>query len=197
LTPNGFGGEAVQHHHPDQLGTRVVSNPSNGTSFEQVSLPFGTALNAESNGATNRRFTSYDRSATTGLDYAVNRHYDSQQGRFTQVDPIGMRSTTLASPQSLNLYAYCANDPINRTDPTGLGFLSFFKKLFRIITKILTIVAIVAAVALVVSLFPGSIGAVGKALFGIIMKGMSFLGPLKFAAGAGGEGGWQLNPIGL
>jgi RHS repeat-associated protein len=197
LTPNGFGGEAVQHHHPDQLGTRIVSNPSNGTSFEQVGLPFGTALTSESTGTTNRRFTSYDRSATTGLDYAVNRHYDSQQGRFTQVDPIGMRSTTLASPQTLNLYAYCGNDPINRTDPTGLGFLSFFKKLFRIITKILTIVAIVAAVALVVSLFPGSIGAVGKALFGIIMKGMSFLGPLKFAAGAGGEGGWKLNPIGL
>ncbi len=67
-----------------------MTDPSNGTSFEQVSLPFGTALNAESTGATNRRFTSYDRSVTTGLDYAYDRHYDSQQGRFTQVDPIGM-----------------------------------------------------------------------------------------------------------
>ena len=43
---------------------------------------------AESIGATNRRFTTYDRSVNTGLDYALNRHYDSQQGRFTQVDPI-------------------------------------------------------------------------------------------------------------
>jgi len=90
LTPNGSGGEIVQYHHPDRLGTRLVTDPSNGTSFEQVSLPFGTALNAESTGATNRRFTSYDRSVTTGLDYAYDRHYDSQQGRFTQVDPIGM-----------------------------------------------------------------------------------------------------------
>jgi hypothetical protein len=30
----------------------------------------------------------------------------------------------------LNLYAYCANDPINHTDPSGLGFFSFLKRLF-------------------------------------------------------------------
>jgi RHS repeat-associated protein len=129
LTPNGSGGEAVQYHHPDRLGTRLVTDPLNGTSFEQVTLPFGTPLNAESTGATNRRFTSYDRSATTGLDYANNRHYDSQQGRFTQVDPAGMDAVDLASPQTLNLYAYCANDPINHIDPSGLGFFSFLKKI--------------------------------------------------------------------
>jgi len=130
LTPNGSGGEFVQYHHPDRLGTRLVTNAQDTTHFEQVTLPFGTALNAESTGATNLRFTTYDRNATTGLDYAINRHYDAQQGRFTQVDPIGMRSVSLANPQTLNLYAYCANDPINHTDPSGLGFFSFLKRLF-------------------------------------------------------------------
>ena len=148
VTPNGSGGEAIQFHHPDRLGTRLVTDPSNGTSFEQVTLPFGTGLNAESTGATNRRFTSYDRSVTTGLDYAVNRHYDSQQGRFTQVDPIGMGSVSLASPQTLNLYAYCANDPINHVDPSGLGFFSFLKKVFGVIAKILLVAIVVAAVVL-------------------------------------------------
>lgn len=105
VTPNGAGGEAVEYHHPDRLGTRIVTNPSTGSWSEQVTLPFGTTLGAESTGTpTNRRFTSYDRSTATGLDYAVNRHYDPQQGRFTQVDPIGMASTTLESPQTLNLY---------------------------------------------------------------------------------------------
>jgi RHS repeat-associated protein len=131
LTPNGSGGEAVQYHHPDRLGTRLVTDPVSGTSFEQVTLPFGTPLNAESTGGTNRRFTSYDRSATTGLDYAVNRHYDPQKGRFTQVDPAGMKATSLGNPQTLNLFAYCANDPINRTDPNGLGFFSFLKKIIK------------------------------------------------------------------
>lgn len=138
-------GGVVQYHHPDRLGTRLVTNPSTGGSFQQATLPFGTSLSTETTGTTNRRFTSYDRSGTSGLDYAVNRHYDPQQGRFTQVDPAGMQATHLEAPQTLNLYAYCANDPINRTDPNGLGFFSFLKKLFRIVA----IVVLVAALVLV------------------------------------------------
>jgi RHS repeat-associated protein len=148
LTPNGSGGEAVEYHHPDRLGTRLVTNPGNGTSFEQVTLPFGTALNAESTGATNRRFTSYDRSATTGLDYAVNRHYDAQQGRFTQVDPAGMSATNLEDPQTLNLFAYCTNDPVNNIDPSGLGFFSFLKKVFKWIMVAFTVAVAVVTIIL-------------------------------------------------
>ena len=139
LSPNGGGGANVEYHHPDRLGTRVVSNAQNTSSFEQVTLPFGTALSSESTGMTNRRFTTYERSTTTGLDYAVNRHYDSQQGRFTQVDPIGMKASSLEHPQTLNLYAYVANDPVNRTDPDGLfwGALKrFFKKLGKIFSAV-------------------------------------------------------------
>jgi RHS repeat-associated protein len=120
LTPNGSGGEAVNYHHPDRLGTRLVTDPVAGTSFEQVTLPFGTALDAESTDASNRRFTSYDRSDTTGLDYAVNRHYDPQQGRFTQVDPIGMGAASIGDPQSLNTFTYTQSDPVNSVDPSGL-----------------------------------------------------------------------------
>jgi RHS repeat-associated protein len=178
LVPNGSGGELTEYHHPDRLGTRVVTNPATGTSYEQVTLPFGTPLTAESTGATNRRFTSYNRSATTGLDYAVNRHYDSQQGRFTQVDPIGMQSTSLANPQTFNLYAYVANDPVNRTDPSGLGFFSFLKKLFKWIAVAFTVaVAVVTiilapylaanvlqAVFMIIGAVTGAIAAVANAL---------------------------------
>lgn len=99
-------------------------------------MPFGTALNAESTGSTNKRFTSYDRSAPTGLDYAINRTYDSKQGRFTQVDPIGMSAVSLAAPQTLNMYTYCGNDPINYVDPSGLFFGSFFRWLGKLIVKL-------------------------------------------------------------
>jgi RHS repeat-associated protein len=121
LQPNGSGGEFTQYHHPDRLGTRLITNAGDTNYFEQVSLPFGTALDAESTGSINRRFTSYDRSASTGLDYAVNRHYDSSQGRFTQVDPFRMSAASLNNPQTLNLYAYCVNDPVNFADLTGLN----------------------------------------------------------------------------
>ena len=138
VTPGG-----VEYHHPDRLGTRLVTNPSTGGSFQQATLPFGTSLSTETTGTTNRRFTSYDRSVTSGLDYAVNRHYDPLQGRFTQVDPAGMKATHLEAPQTLNLYAYCANDPVNRTDPNGLGFFSFLKKLFRIVALVILVAALV------------------------------------------------------
>jgi RHS repeat-associated protein len=143
-TPNVSGGEVTQYHHPDRLGTRLISNAADTNVQEQATLPFGTALDSESTGASNRRFTSYDRSAVTGLDYAVNRTYDSQQGRFTQVDPIGIQAASLDNPQSLNLYNYVGNDPVNRTDPNGLfwGKLkSFFKKVGKIFTAVGTAIA--------------------------------------------------------
>ncbi|MGH9943950.1 MAG: DUF4214 domain-containing protein [Pyrinomonadaceae bacterium] len=148
------GGEAVEHHHPDRLGTRLVSNPANGTSFEQATLPFGNALPSESSGGTNRRFTSYDRSTATGLDYAVNRRYDPMQGRFTQVDPIEMGAVSLEHPQSLNLYTYCGNDPVNHVDPDGLFFGRLFRAIGRAFQTILkwAVIALVVAVAVTLTI---------------------------------------------
>lgn len=135
--PSGSG-EIIHYHHPDRLGTKLITNNFDTTSFHQANMPFGTALEAESasgiGGITNRRFTSYDRSTTTGLDYAVNRQYDSRQGRFTQVDPLGMAATSLADPQSLNMYSYVGNDPVNRVDPDG----QFWGALFRFIAGLFT-----------------------------------------------------------
>lgn len=142
LTPVA-GGELVEHHHPDRLGAKVVTRPADGTWFEQAHLPFGNGSPSESGGATNRRFTSYDRSGGTGLDYAVNRRYDPMQGRFTQVDPIGAGATDIEEPQSWNMYGYCGNDPVNHADPEGL----FFGRLFRWLGRALKWIAIAAAVA--------------------------------------------------
>ncbi len=112
--------EILQFTHPDQIGTRMVTNPGAGTNVEQNTLPFGTEMQAGSTGSINQRFTSYDRSTATGLDYANNRFYDSGQGRFMTVDPIKMDAVHMLNPQTLNLYAYVTNDPVNKTDPSGL-----------------------------------------------------------------------------
>jgi RHS repeat-associated protein len=169
LAPNGSGGEAVQYHHPDRLGTRLVTDPSNGTAFEQATLPFGTPLNAESTGATNRRFTSYDRSTTTGLDYAVNRHYDAQQGRFTQSDPIGIKASSLEHPQTLNLYSYVGNDPVNKMDPSGL-FWGALKRFFNKVGQILS--AVGAAVGRILN---NRWVRIGVFILGFIMPGLQIL----------------------
>ncbi len=133
-------------------------------------------MNAESTTSLSKRFTSYERSAQTGLDYAINRTYDSKQGRFTQVDPIGMGASSLGSPQTLNLYTYCGNDPINYTDPSGLFFGSLFKwigKIFKAINKILKWVVIaVVIVTVAIAVFHSGGAAVGflKAIMGIVGK---------------------------
>jgi RHS repeat-associated protein len=134
-TESGAG--TYQYHHPDRLGTRLITDSSGGIISEQIHLPYGTALSGESTNygssanPSKKRFTSYERSDGTKLDNAVNRQYHSGLGRFTQVDPIGIKASDLNNPQSLNLYAYCGNDPINHTDPDGLFWKeigNFFKK---------------------------------------------------------------------
>jgi RHS repeat-associated protein len=175
--------EQVQYHHPDRLGTRVVTNATTGGWYEQVTLPFGVALNGESSGATNRRFTTYERSAMTGLDYAVNRHYDSMQGRFTQVDPIGAGASSLGDPQSWNMYSYVGNDPINRTDPDGL----FWGKLFKFFKKALNVlkwvaIAVTVAVAVLTILpFAWTIPVLAK-----INSVLGTIGIMGFGEGAAG-----------
>ena len=178
ITPNGTN-EYVEYNHPDRLGTRLITNQAGGTSYEQAHLPFGKALNAESTVTNNpKRFTSYERSAPTGLDYAVNRTYDNKQGRFTQVDPIGMSASSLGSPQSLNLYTYCGNDPINHTDPSGL----FWGKLFNFIKKAWKWIVVIIVVALVIASLVATHGG-SAGLLGHLGTLFSKLGLAHFIAG--------------
>src|SRR5438105_3950658 len=136
----------------------------------RTELSSRTRLSHSALRSTNRRFTSYDRSASTGLDYAVNRHYDAQQGRFTQVDPIGMSAASLANPQSLNLYAYCGNDPINHLDPSGLFWgklFGFIGKVTKVFNKIVKWALVALAVAFVVVAIVVSPAAAVQMLMGI------------------------------
>jgi RHS repeat-associated protein len=115
-------GVTRKFHHPGRLGTMAISSET-GTSlqtFKQSTLPFGTDRTAPQSWQDSRRFTSYDRAAVSGLDYAGNRQYDARFGRFAQVDPLGMGAAAATNPQSLNMYTYVRNDPSNVVDPVGL-----------------------------------------------------------------------------
>ncbi|HWX40573.1 MAG TPA: RHS repeat-associated core domain-containing protein [Blastocatellia bacterium] len=102
----------------DRISDRLRLDGSGNITGQKGHLPFGEDF-AESGAQEKHHFTSYERDAETGLDYAVNRIYPAAVGRFHRPDPYG-QSQRLAEPQSLNRYTYAGNDPINQTDPLGL-----------------------------------------------------------------------------
>ncbi|MFO0837519.1 MAG: RHS repeat-associated core domain-containing protein [Phycisphaerae bacterium] len=50
------------------------------------------------------------------LQHVGHRWYQASIGRFVQRDPAGLR-------RGLNLYSYCASQPVSRADPSGLYFV--------------------------------------------------------------------------
>ena len=65
---------------------------------------------------------------STGLYYLNARYYDPKNGRFITRDTY---RGEINEPSSLHLYAYCANDPINYTDPSGHGKLSIIRSMAK------------------------------------------------------------------
>ena len=66
----------------------------------------------------------YDQSS--GLYYYNARFYDSENARFLTQDTYRGDAT---QPDTLHLYAYCANNPINYVDPTGHVFTRTFNRM--------------------------------------------------------------------
>ena len=52
----------------------------------------------------------------TGLQYLRARYYNTDTGRFIQKDEY---KGDFTQPSTLNRYAYCAGNPVNRIDPSG------------------------------------------------------------------------------
>jgi RHS repeat-associated protein len=108
----------VYFYYADQTGsTTVMTNASGTPCYQATFTPYGeeqaTQTTCQQN---NYKFTGFERDAETGLDYAFARYYDSRLGRFLNPDPLG---GDISNPQSLNRYAYVANDPANFVDPSG------------------------------------------------------------------------------
>lgn len=103
----------------------------------------------------------------------MNRFYSPQQGRFTQVDPIGMDAVNFDDPQTFNMYAYCRNDPINHVDPEGL-FFGFFKKIFGGIKKFFS--SVIGKIAVAVALIVLTAGLLGPLAAQSVVGGFSIGG---------------------
>src|SRR2546425_5733963 len=85
--------------------------------------PFGGEHIVTNTCPQNYKFTGKERDTETNLDDFEARYYSSQFGRFHSADwsaiPVPVPYADLGNPQTLNLYAYVKNNPLNLTDPTG------------------------------------------------------------------------------
>lgn len=68
------------------------------------------------------RYRGYYYDTETELYYLQTRYYDPETGRFITID--GIEYLDPETINGLNLYAYCGNNPVMYTDPTGTFFLT-------------------------------------------------------------------------
>jgi RHS repeat-associated protein len=107
------------YYHPDNLGSSQLMTDRDGDVVQHYGYsPFGRE-NYKNNALAfpvSSRYTGQTLDEDTGLYYYGERHYDPSLARFIQADSI---VPDPGSSQAFNRYAYCCNNPLVYTDPTG------------------------------------------------------------------------------
>ena len=85
------------------------------------------------------RYRGYVYDEETGLYYLQSRYYNPTWGRFVNADDIAYLGAN-ADLISFNLYAYCSNNPVNHSDPTG-HFIIAIPALIKVVIGIVAVAA--------------------------------------------------------
>ncbi len=93
-----------------------------------TSLAFGDGQVCNGPDATEHHFTGKERDVESGLDYFGARYYASSMGRWTSPDEINLTEDRLMNPSNtLNKYAYGAQNPLKYSDPDGKDITIFYE----------------------------------------------------------------------
>ncbi len=115
----------VFYYLTDQLGSSRVIVQGGQTTFcyDADFEPFGREHMYTNTCPQNYRFTGKERDTESGLDNFGARYYASTTGRFMLPDwalkPLAVPYAKFGDPQTLNLYTYVENSPLNRIDADG------------------------------------------------------------------------------
>ncbi len=106
---------AVSYYHYDGLGSVVALSDGDGDMVQAYEYDvYGNVAASDPNHTSPFMFTGRRLDIETGLYFYRARYYNPALGRFLQTDPIGYGD-------GMNMYAYCGNNPIGATDPSGLA----------------------------------------------------------------------------
>jgi len=121
----GTGGGDTQLRTSDPVGTLAVKYDHAGNNIEScTATPFGDGMICQGPGDVytgETHFADALREAEGKLDHFGARDYNSDLGRFNVPDPSGLAYADPTNPQSLNLYSYALNNPLDLVDPSGLS----------------------------------------------------------------------------
>jgi len=106
----------LTYYHADHLSARLLTDSSGSILGQQGHFPFGEIW-YETGTTSKFKFTTYERDAESGNDYAMARFHVNRLGRFSSPDALAGSNV---NPQSLNRYSYVGNDPIRLIDPSGM-----------------------------------------------------------------------------
>ncbi len=129
-----FGGKRIARIDPgattpkyyvgDNVGsTELVTDYLGNALSESLFFPYGLEQQILTNDTNTYKFTGKERDAESGLDDIGARYYASNLGRFMSPDwdakPTAVPYASFGDPQTLNLYSYVENAPLNRMDADG------------------------------------------------------------------------------
>ncbi len=119
----------VFYYMADQIGSsRVIAEVPSGQTTATMCYdgdfePYGGEHAYINSCPQNYKFTGKERDAESNLDNFGARYYASTTGRFMSPDwalkPISVPYANFGDPQTLNLYTYVENSPLDRIDADG------------------------------------------------------------------------------
>ena len=118
----------------DHLGSARMLTANGGWPVSTDTFyPFGQETGSPA-GDNTFKFTGKERDSESGNDYFGARFYGSSMGRFMSPDPLPWIhwqhgdeddqkkfAGFISNPQNFNMYTYVNNNPLNKTDPTGMN----------------------------------------------------------------------------